>query len=91
MSRSCPLQGELIFGASVRLTARANALARTGFPSLNRRPARTTKVYVLPSRETRGGPVAASGTSRNDCGAGLSGYDISRRQVVSSRAQAGAV
>ena len=30
MSRSCPLQGELILGASVRLTARANALARTG-------------------------------------------------------------
>ena len=71
--------------------ARSNALARTGLPSLNRRPFRTVNVYVLPSRETFGGPVAASGTRRNDPGVDLSAYDIRRRHVVSSSAQAGAV
>ena len=90
-STSCVAQGDRICGASTRLMARSNALARTGLPSLNRRPLRTVNVYVLPSRETVGGPVAASGTRRNDSGAGLSGYDIRRRHVVSSSAHAGAV
>ncbi len=47
--------------------------AVTGAPSLNLSPLRTVIVYVLPSRDTRGNPAAASGTSREPSGAGLSG------------------
>ena len=78
-------------GASARLIARAKALARTGLPSLKRKPLRNVNVYVFRSRATLGGPVATSGVSRNAAGGGLSGYDISRAQVVSPSAQAGAV
>jgi hypothetical protein len=91
MSRTCTTQGDDIPGASARSMARAKALARTGFPSLKRKPLRRVNVYVLRSRETFGKPVATSGTSRNAAGVGLSGYDISRAHVVSRRIQAGAV
>ena len=37
---------------STRLIAWANALARTGFPSLNRKPRRSLNVYVFRSSET---------------------------------------
>ena len=43
--------------------ARWNAAAVIGEPSLNLRPDFTVNVYVLPSLETVGKPVAASGTS----------------------------
>ena len=91
MSSSWPAHGEDICGASARLIARAKALARTGLPSLKRKPLRNVNVYVFRSRATLGGPVATSGVSRNAAGGGLSGYDISRAQVVSPSAQAGAV
>ena len=51
-------------GASVRVIAWANASARTGLPSLKRKPFRSVKVCVLPSAETFGKPVATSGTIR---------------------------
>ena len=60
-------------GASVRSIARANALARTGAPSLKRKPLRSVNVHVLPSRDTRGYAAATSGTSRYPSGGGLSG------------------
>jgi hypothetical protein len=53
--------------------ARANALARTGVPSLKRKPRRSLNVKVLRSRETFGNPAATSGTTRNPEGGGLSG------------------
>jgi len=49
-------------GASIRLIARANELARTGVPSLNRKPLRRVNVNVFRSRETFGRPAATSGT-----------------------------
>ena len=54
--------GDATPGASVRLIARANALARTGVPSLKRKPVRNVNVYVRRSRETFGGAAATSGT-----------------------------
>ena len=59
--------------ASVRLMARAKALARTGVPSLKRNPLRSLNVCVLPSREIVGKSAATSGTRRSPSGAGLSG------------------
>jgi hypothetical protein len=61
MSRANCMPGEFISGASRRLISRANALARTGDPSLNLNPLRSLKVYVLPSRETVGRLSATSG------------------------------
>ena len=53
---------------------RANAAAVTFEPSLNLIPLFTVKVYVFPSLETVGRPVAASGTSwLPPAEAGLSG------------------
>ena len=53
--------GDLRAGESVRSIACAKALARTGVPSLNRKPGRSLNVYVLRSRDTRGKPAATSG------------------------------
>ena len=58
---------------AARSNARLKAAAVTAEPSLKRRPGLIVNVYVRPSRETRGKPVAASGTSREPSGAGLSG------------------
>jgi hypothetical protein len=44
----------------MRFIARVKALAWTGVPSLKRKPLRSVNVYVLPSGEMRGGPVATS-------------------------------
>ena len=57
MSRVYSAHGDFTPGASVRSIARRNALARTGVPSLKRKPSRSVNVYVLRSRETRGGPA----------------------------------
>ena len=67
------IAGEACCGSAARSIARLNAAAVTGEPSLNLSPLRTVNVYVLPSRDTRGNPAAASGTSREPSGAGLSG------------------
>ena len=67
------IAGDACCGSAARSIARLNAAAVTGEPSLNLSPLRTVNVYVLPSRDTRGKPVAASGTSRVPSGAGLSG------------------
>ena len=75
----------------MRLIARANALARTGLPSLKRKPLRSVNVYVRRSRETCGRPEATSGTGRKAAGVGLSGYVSRRAQTVSSSAHAAGV
>ena len=62
-----------LLGSAARSKARLKAAAVTAEPSLNRSPLLSVKVYVLPSLETRGNPTAASGTSREPSGAGLSG------------------
>ena len=49
-------------GVRVRLIARANARASTGFPSLNRKPRLSVNVYVFPSRDVFGGAAATSGS-----------------------------
>jgi hypothetical protein len=67
------IAGEACLGSAARSKARLKAAAVTGDPSLNWSPLLTVNVYVLPSRETRGNPTAASGTSREPSGAGLSG------------------
>ena len=73
MSRVNWAPGDATPGASVRLIARANALARTGVPSLKRKPVRNVNVYVRRSRETFGGAAATSGTARKLAGDRLSG------------------
>jgi hypothetical protein len=75
---------DLRSGSSARLIPRANARASTGFPSLNLKVRLSVNVYVLPSGEIFGAAAATSGMRRKDCGAGLSGYVISRAQVRSS-------
>ena len=50
-------------GAIVRWIAWEKASARTGRPSLKRKPVRSRNVQVLPPRETTGGAAATSGTS----------------------------
>src|SRR5581483_3186192 len=55
--------GEPIFGLRFRSHARWNAAAVTGVPLLNFMPGRMWNVYVLPSFETVGNDVAASGYS----------------------------
>ena len=72
MSRMWIRPGELTSGCRTRLIACANAFARTGCPSLKRKPRRNVKVYVLRSSETFTAD-ATSGTGRNAAGAGLSG------------------
>ncbi len=67
------IAGEPCCWLAARSKARLNAAAVTAEPSLKRRPDLIVNVYVRPSRETRGNPVAASGTSREPSGAGLSG------------------
>ena len=72
MCRVYAAPGDSTPGASVRLIARANALAPSGLPSLKRKLFRRVNVNVLPSREALGGRTATSGTSRNPPGNGLS-------------------
>ena len=79
-------------GASVRLIARAKALARTGVPSLKRKPLRSVNVNVLRSRETFGTAAPPPRVpSRKPAGGGLSGYVRRRAQTVSSSAHAAGV
>jgi hypothetical protein len=81
--------GDVTPGACVRLIARANALARTGVPSLKRNPLRRVNVHVFASRDTVGGRAATSGSSPSPAGGALSGFASSRAQVVSSSAHTG--
>lgn len=65
--------GDCIAGLSARLIAKAKFCAVTGLPSLNLKPLLTVIVYVLPSREMTGNPLAASGRILLPSGAGRSG------------------
>ena len=87
MSRVCIAPGECIPGSSVRLIARAKASARTGLPSLKRKPVRSVNLNVRESRETCGWVTATSGTILKPAGGGRSGYVRSRAQKVSISAQ----
>src|SRR5262245_4690540 len=62
MSPMKSIAGETIFGLRSRFIAYAKLAADTAEPSANLKPLLTVKVYVLPSRDTAGRDVAASGT-----------------------------
>ena len=71
----------------MRWIAWAKASARTGLPSLKRKPRRSLKVYVRPSAEIVGAAAATSGTSWYPCGGFRSRYRISRAHTVSRSTQ----
>jgi hypothetical protein len=79
--------GDVIPGARVLLIALAKASARTGAPLLKRKPVRSLNVHVFRLCDARGYAAATSGTRRKPAGAALSGYVMSRAQVVSSSAR----